>query len=121
MALLPCSPAIDAGNSATCPASDQRGVARPFGPGCDIGAFEWTTGTTDVFYLLCLTQTPQRSMRLRGLGPPNQTFTLEASDDLSRSRWMTVGPGVVNAAGYFTVEDASASNAPRRIYRTVSP
>lgn len=34
------SPAIDAGNPATCPPSDQRGVARPQGSGCDIGAVE---------------------------------------------------------------------------------
>jgi hypothetical protein len=38
-ALLPGSPAIDAGASAACPATDQRGVARP-GDACDIGAFE---------------------------------------------------------------------------------
>ncbi len=46
-ALLPGSPAIDAGNPAppgtvgtACPATAQRGVARPQGPRCDIGAFE---------------------------------------------------------------------------------
>ncbi len=40
-ALLPGSPAIDAGSS-DCPppATDQRGVARPQGAACDIGAFE---------------------------------------------------------------------------------
>jgi len=40
-ALLADSPAIDAG-SPDCPppATDQRGVARPQGPACDIGAFE---------------------------------------------------------------------------------
>jgi CSLREA domain-containing protein len=32
------SPAIDAGLG--CPATDQRGVGRPLGPACDIGAFE---------------------------------------------------------------------------------
>jgi len=41
MALLHGSPAIDAGNGANCPATDQRGVARPLGNGCDIGAFEY--------------------------------------------------------------------------------
>jgi CSLREA domain-containing protein len=40
-ALLPGSPAIDAGDDAACPATDQRGVARPQGDGCDIGAFEF--------------------------------------------------------------------------------
>lgn len=34
------SPAIDAGDSATCATSDQRGVARPQGGACDIGAVE---------------------------------------------------------------------------------
>jgi hypothetical protein len=39
-ALLPGSPAIDAGAADGCPQYDQRGVARPQGAGCDIGAFE---------------------------------------------------------------------------------
>ena len=34
------SPAIDAGNNATCPATDQRGNLRPIGGTCDIGAYE---------------------------------------------------------------------------------
>jgi hypothetical protein len=39
-ALLPGSPAIDTGAAGgDCPATDQRGVARPQGPACDIGAF----------------------------------------------------------------------------------
>ena len=39
-ALLPGSPAIDAGNDGTCLATDQRGIPRPQGAACDIGAFE---------------------------------------------------------------------------------
>jgi hypothetical protein len=39
-ALLPGSPAVDAGDDAGCPPTDQRRVARPQGPHCDIGAFE---------------------------------------------------------------------------------
>jgi hypothetical protein len=39
LALSPGSPAVDAGD-ADCPAADQRGVARPQGAACDIGAFE---------------------------------------------------------------------------------
>ena len=41
MALLPGSPAIDAGDDANCPATDQRDVARPQGVHCDIGAYEY--------------------------------------------------------------------------------
>jgi uncharacterized protein (UPF0333 family) len=39
-ALLPGSPAIDAGTNTGCPATDQRGVPRPQGAACDIGAYE---------------------------------------------------------------------------------
>jgi hypothetical protein len=40
LALPPGSAAVDAGDPAGCPAADQRGVPRPQGSACDIGAFE---------------------------------------------------------------------------------
>jgi CSLREA domain-containing protein len=40
-ALLAGSPAIDAGSNIGCPTTDQRGVARPQGTACDIGAYEF--------------------------------------------------------------------------------
>src|SRR5436853_92651 len=46
LALRPGSPAIDAGTNDGCPGTDQRGVARPQGSSCDIGAFELQQGTT---------------------------------------------------------------------------
>ena len=39
-ALLPGSPAIDAGDNTACPSTDQRGAPRPAGLACDIGAYE---------------------------------------------------------------------------------
>ncbi|HWR64898.1 MAG TPA: choice-of-anchor Q domain-containing protein [Bellilinea sp.] len=39
-ALLPLSPAVDAGDNSGCPAADQRGLPRPVGASCDIGAVE---------------------------------------------------------------------------------
>ena len=54
MAISTGSPAIDAGNNASCAATDQRGVSRPQGVTCDIGAFEaaisssfYVTNTSD--------------------------------------------------------------------------
>ncbi len=41
-ALLAGSPAIDAGDDVGCPATDQRGIARPQGAHCDIGAYEYS-------------------------------------------------------------------------------
>ena len=45
--LLSNSRAIDAVNPSTCTSTDQRGISRPQGSACDIGAFEYAgTGTT---------------------------------------------------------------------------
>ncbi len=52
--LLPGSPAIDAGDNSMCPATDQRGVARPIDGNkdgvatCDIGAVEFFSVTNTV-------------------------------------------------------------------------
>ncbi len=48
--LLPGSPAINAGDNATCLPTDQVGIARPFNDTCDIGAYE--TSNIDI----CATQ-----------------------------------------------------------------
>jgi hypothetical protein len=40
MALMAGSPAVDAGDDATCMATDQRGIVRPVGAHCDLGAYE---------------------------------------------------------------------------------
>lgn len=44
------SPALDRvpSGGAGCPAVDQRGVTRPQGPGCDVGAYESETGSFNV-------------------------------------------------------------------------
>jgi hypothetical protein len=49
MALLSGSPAIDAAVTCPPPAADQRGVSRPQGGGCDIGAFELVQQPGPVF------------------------------------------------------------------------
>lgn len=43
-ALAPNSPAIDNGRPTWCPGVDQRGIARPQGAFCDIGAYERAPG-----------------------------------------------------------------------------
>jgi parallel beta-helix repeat protein/predicted outer membrane repeat protein len=49
------SPATNNGNNATCEATDQRGVSRPQGGSCDIGAYE-LTGGTNVYLPLVIQQ-----------------------------------------------------------------
>jgi hypothetical protein len=47
MALGTGSAAIDAAVARSCPATDQRGVPRPFGLGCDSGAYEYNVVDPD--------------------------------------------------------------------------
>ncbi|MCX6048698.1 MAG: DUF11 domain-containing protein, partial [Chloroflexi bacterium] len=70
-ALLPGSPAIDQG-SVPCPATDQRGIARPQGAACDIGAYEFTA-------LADLAITPGVAPETVTVGA-NVTYTLRISN-----------------------------------------
>jgi hypothetical protein len=65
--LLAGSPAIEGGTNTGCPSTDQRGIMRPVGPKCDIGAVEFappvaTTGTA--------TSITQSSATLNGVLDP---------------------------------------------------
>lgn len=85
MALLPGSPAIDAGTASGCPATDQRGVPRPQGTACDIGAFELAQGpppATSANLKLKATPKPKRfvpgkklvfALRVSNQGPATAT------------------------------------------------
>lgn len=53
-ALLENSPAINAGSNASCPSLDQRGIIRPQGFVCDIGAYEFDEGTEFVYLPLII-------------------------------------------------------------------
>jgi hypothetical protein len=67
MALLPDSPAINAGTNTDCPATDQRGITRlkTEADRCDIGAFEYQPSTT--------------------ASPPTATVVLQAASDTGAS------------------------------------
>lgn len=62
LALINGSPAIDTALAASCPATDQRGVARPQGNGCDIGAFEVAVMPTMADLAISGTVTPNPVM-----------------------------------------------------------
>lgn len=46
-ALFLGSPGLDAGDDSACPPIDQRGILRPGGAACDIGAFESPKGAVE--------------------------------------------------------------------------
>lgn len=77
-ALLPGSPAIDRVPDAFCiSAADQRGIVRPRGPACDIGAFELDS-TPDVVVLV----EPNGRWHLRQEGLPDRTFWYGVPGDI---------------------------------------
>jgi len=103
-ALLPGSPAIDAGTNTGCPAADQRGIAHSFGSSCDIGAVE-AQGFT-----LAKTGGDNQS------APINTAFTSPLSLTVSSSASEPVDGGQV----IFTGPGSGAGISPRVYTVTIS-
>ncbi len=80
-ALLTGSPALDTGNNATCPATDQRGIPRPGGAACDIGSYELNDTTP-----------PDTTITGNPTNPSNSTsatFTFTGSDNVTPAGSLT--------------------------------
>jgi hypothetical protein len=108
MALLPSSPAIDAGDDSACPPTDQRGVTRPQGLACDIGAFELAPkltlarGVEGVITIDCAFQAGR---------------TNRVSSSTNLIDWLPLGTGIADANGIFEFTDSDAKEMARRFYR----
>ncbi len=139
-ALLDGSPAIDAG-SANCPPTDQRGIGRPQGAACDIGAYEWQPTTP----YLHVAPAGLTFVAVAGaLSPPGQPFTITntglgalAWTATETTPWLSVSPGSgaapaspnasVNQAGLavgvytgtITVAAAGAGGSPQSVAVTL--
>jgi len=98
-ALVSPSPAIDAGVG--CPATDQRGIPRPQGAGCDIGAYELDAGPPTVLSTSLAASYPS------GAGP--SAFTVTFSEDVADPAGDTDPDDVTNPANYLVVEDGANS------------
>jgi uncharacterized repeat protein (TIGR03803 family) len=85
MALLPGSPAIGAGDSASAPPTDQRGYPRPIRAGVDIGAYQ--AGRPGILtppqsQTVCLYSTVQFSVSATGSPPLSYQWFFEATNAL---------------------------------------
>jgi fibronectin type 3 domain-containing protein len=89
--LLAHSSAINTGNDATCEATDQRGVARPQGEHCDIGAYEYVDTTAPTVDSFTVT-TPTNNLNI-----PITTFT--ATDDVAVKGFMITETESAPSAG----------------------
>jgi hypothetical protein len=78
MALLPGGPAIDDGDTADAPPSDQRGFPRPAGAAADIGAYEYGS----MLPLLAINQSSPTKLDILVHGNANQSCRLFTSPNL---------------------------------------
>jgi hypothetical protein len=108
MALLPDSPAIDAGDDSACPPADQRGVRRPQGLACDIGAYELAPQ-------LALSSAGSGQVAVRYAFKAHQTNSVSASTNLAN--WLPLGTSVSDSNGVFQIEEVDPIQVPLRFYR----
>ncbi|MCQ3935926.1 MAG: hypothetical protein DPW18_02645, partial [Chloroflexi bacterium] len=89
MALSAGSPAIDAGTNSGCPATDQRGIARPFGIQCDIGAYEVNSATLTLISTDSQDGWILESTETSGVGGTknNTASTLNVGDDAANKQY----------------------------------
>ena len=110
MALGAGSAAIDAALSAICPATDQRGILRPFGAGCDIGAYE-----SDVLDESPPVITVPAGIVTNATGPDGAavSYTASAVDDVDGPVAVTCAPptGATFAIGTTAVACAASDAA----------
>lgn len=116
LALLPDSPAIDAGTGVGAPVTDQRGVARPQGRATDIGACEFQFTIPQIKGARFLSAS---NFWLQSCGLPNQTYTLETSTNLLN--WSDVINILTGSNGTCEFVDSNLGNCNARFYRLKSP
>ena len=125
-ALLPGSPAIDAGDDGLLGAPynlavDQRGSPRLSGAHVDIGAFEYD-GTLNGVVLpsqLTDTTTGGGSLQFWFNGASGKSYSVWASTNLYT--WTNLGAAIENSRGWFYFQDSDAGNWNQRFYQVRYP
>ena len=107
-ALLPGSPAIDAGTVIGAPSLDQRGFPRPAGAGFDIGAYEYGSVYERIQY-------QNGKAQVWFMTEPNQTYPILATTNFLD--WQMIGTIPATSSGQFLFEDNP--NLPFRFYKIV--
>ena len=118
MALLPDSPAIDTGNNAGAPATDQRGLARPYHGVVDMGAYE-LYGSNQVVNLPLLNLEPSgQNLLLSFTAYPPSIYQLQSSTNLLQ--WQDLETNGPFASPTTITRTISPQGALRQFYRVWS-
>jgi hypothetical protein len=115
LALLPGSPAIDAGNTAIAPATDQRGFPRPAGLAADLGAFEYDS----VMPTVAVSRSGATGLNILGCGNTGRSCRLLWSTNLSS--WLPMATNQIGGDGTVLFNDDCAPGGTCRFYRLVMP
>jgi hypothetical protein len=109
-ALLAGSPALNAANPANCPPTDQRGVARPQGTACDIGAYEAVSAPSAATTTIVISSSNPSTVgqtiiftatiSASALDAPTGSVTFKGGTTV-------LGSGMLNAGGQATFSTAS--------------
>ena len=114
MALLPGSPAIDAGDHASAPPTDQRGFPRPLGAGADIGAYEYCFPA-----VLRILPAQGGGVGITVYGPSGQACRLLTSTTLSQ--WQCVATNQIGPNGTVLFQDNCGTGETQRFYEVALP
>jgi hypothetical protein len=115
IALLPGSPAIDAGNTSLAPATDQRGFPRPAGLAADIGAFEYGS----VMPTITVSRSGATGLNILACGNAGRPCRLLSSPDLAS--WAPLATNQVGSDGTVLFNDNCVPGGACRFYRLVMP
>jgi hypothetical protein len=110
-ALLPNSPAINAGDAVGAPTTDQRGVLRPQGLGVDIGAYEFQF-CVPIFVRAAIQN--RTNLWLQACGLPCRTYTLQAPEYVG---WVNIATLTTGADGLMQFTEHGYLSYPARFYR----
>ncbi len=115
MALLPGSPAIDAGDGAAAPKTDQRGFPRPAGLASDIGAFEYGS----MLPVLAISGSPAAGMNILVHGNADQWCRLLTSTNLLD--WQCLATNQIAPNGVVLFQDNGSVAQTQRFYKVTLP
>ena len=113
-ALLPGSPATDAGTSFGAPLIDQRGISRPQGQRADMGAYEAFCAKCGPLAITKLERKPDGCTVLAASGIPGDICLVLYSTDFAGWQPLDVA---TNVDGTFTFTDNTCASVSQRIYR----
>ncbi len=117
-AIVSPSGAINAGDGALAPATDQRGYVR-FATS-DIGAFEFG-GSAPVLKIVSITLLANGHISLQGLGVPNSVHSIQAASDPDARSFLGIGTALSNGSGALQYDDSGAVGLIKRFYRLAFP